>query len=121
MTRACDLRVLLGEDSIKRIVSSMDSIPSFPSLYAEIIEELHSANASIQKLGEIVSKDMGMTAKILQLVNSAFFGLRRHVSSPSQAVSLLGLDTIKSLVLSVHIFTELDSNRGLLFRSTVGS
>jgi len=106
---ACALRGLLAEESIKRIVSSMDSIPSLPSLYAEITEELHSPNASIQKVGTIVSKDMGMTAKILQLVNSAFFGLRRHVSSPAQAVSLLGLDTIKALVLSVHIFTQLDS------------
>ena len=108
---ACALRGLLAEESIKRIVSSMDSIPSLPSLYAEIIEELHSPNASIQKVGTIVSKDMGMTAKILQLVNSAFFGLRRHVSSPAQAVSLLGLDTIKALVLSVHIFTQLDSQK----------
>jgi len=106
---ACALRDLLAEESIKRIVSSMDSIPSLPSLYAEIIEELRSPNASIQKVGTIVSKDMGMTVKILQLVNSAFFGPRRHVSSPAQAVSLLGLDTIKALVLSGHIFTQLDS------------
>lgn len=108
---ACALRDLLAKESIKRIVSSMDSIPSLPSLYAEITEELHSPNASIQKVGQIVSKDMGMTAKILQLVNSAFFGLRRHVSSPAQAVSLLGLDTIKALVLSVHIFTQFDSQK----------
>jgi HD-like signal output (HDOD) protein len=108
---ACALRNLLAEESIKHIVSSMDSIPSLPSLYAEIIEELHSPDASIQKVGKIVSKDMGMTAKILQLVNSAFFGLRRHVASPAQAVSLLGLDTIKALVLSVHIFTQFDTQK----------
>lgn len=52
-----------------------------------------------------------MTAKILQMVNSSFFGLRRHVSSPSQAVSLLGLDIVKALVLSVHIFTQFDSQK----------
>jgi HD-like signal output (HDOD) protein len=52
--------------------------------------------------------DMSMTAKMLQLVNSAFFGLRRHVSSPGEAVKLLGLDTIKALVLSMQIFSHFD-------------
>lgn len=107
--RTFALRDLLADDSIKRMVSKIESLPSLPSLYVEIMEELQSLNTSIQKVGNIISKDIGMTAKILQLVNSAFFGLRRHISSPSQAVSLLGLDTIKTLVLSVHIFTQLDS------------
>jgi putative nucleotidyltransferase with HDIG domain len=52
-----------------------------------------------------------MTAKILQLVNSAFFGLQRHVSNPTQAVTILGTDTVRSLVLSVHIFSQFDSSR----------
>ena len=111
VTRTCALRELLADDAVRRMVSNMDSIPSLPSLYAEIMEEIQSPNASIQRVGKIISKDMGMTTKILQLVNSAFFGLRRHVSSPSQAVSLLGLDTIRALVLSVHIFTHFDSQK----------
>ena len=47
-----------------------------------------------------------MTAKILQMVNSAFFGLRRHVSNPADAVSLLGIDIVKSLALSIQIFSQ---------------
>jgi putative nucleotidyltransferase with HDIG domain len=47
-----------------------------------------------------------MSAKVLQLVNSAFFGLRVHVSSPAQAASLLGQDVIRSLVLVGHVFSE---------------
>ena len=43
-----------------------------------------------------------MTAKLLQLVNSAFFGVRREVASPLQAVQLLGLDTVRALALTVH-------------------
>ncbi len=49
-----------------------------------------------------------MTAKLLQLVNSAFFGLRRRVSSPSQAIVLLGLETVKALALSVQIFSHFE-------------
>jgi HD-like signal output (HDOD) protein len=80
-----------------------------PSIYTEIMDELQSPNASIRKVGEIVAKDVGMTAKILQIVNSAFFGLRRHVADPAQAASFLGVDTLKSLVLSAHIFSQLDN------------
>ena len=109
ITRACALRDLLSEDSLRELVSQMSTIPSLPETYTEIVEELQSPNASMKKVGEIVSKDMGMTAKVLQLVNSAFFGLRHHVSTPSQAASFLGVDTLKSLVLSVHIFSQLDN------------
>ena len=55
-----------------------------------------------------MAKDLGMVTKILQLVNSAFFGLRTHVSDPEQAVALLGFDTIKSLVLSSQVFAQFD-------------
>ncbi|HYB21716.1 MAG TPA: response regulator [Thermodesulfobacteriota bacterium] len=107
--RACKMRSLLADDSIKRIIATINTLPSLPPLYVEIMEELQSPGVSIQKIANIVSKDIGMTAKILQLVNSAFFGLQQHVSSPSQAVTLLGIETIKALVLSVHIFSHFDS------------
>ena len=79
-----------------------------PSIYSEIMEELQTPDASINKIGQIIAKDLGMTTKILQLVNSAFFGIPRHISSPEQAVSLLGLDTVKALVLTVGVFSKFD-------------
>ncbi|GMT41943.1 MAG: two-component system response regulator [bacterium] len=109
--RACDLRILLEDESLKSMVTQLDTLPSLPSLYTEIIAELRLDNCSMKKVGEIISKDVGMTAKILQLVNSAFFGLPQHISTPEQAVTLLGLDTIRALVMSVHIFTQFDRHR----------
>jgi HD-like signal output (HDOD) protein len=76
------------------------------SLYTKLIEELESEDASIKRVGEVISQDVGMSVKILQLVNSAFFGIRQHVSSIPQAVSLLGLEIIKALVLSTKIFSQ---------------
>ncbi len=108
VTRACALKDLLGNDSLKRVISQMDSLPSLPTLYAEIMNELQSPKGSLDKVGQIISKDLGMTAKILHLVNSAFFGIPRQISSPEQAVSLLGLDTIKALVLTVGVFSKFD-------------
>lgn len=107
--RACALRDLLSEDSLRNLVSQMSTIPSLPETYTEIVEELQSPEASIKKVGKIISEDVGMTAKVLQLVNSAFFGLRRHVSDPAQAASFLGVDTLKALVLSIQVFSHFDA------------
>ena len=111
LTRAFTLRDLLVNDNLKQLVSQIESLPSLPAIYNEIMEALNSKDASTGKVGEIISKDMGMSAKILQLVNSAFFGLPRRLSNPAQAVIYLGLETIKSLVLSVHLFSQFDQNK----------
>lgn len=113
--RACALRELLGNGSLRRLVTGMQQIPSQPALYAEIRREAESKNASIGTIGAIVSKDMGMTAKILQLVNSAYFGLRGTVSTAEQAVNLLGLDTVQALVLTVHVFSQFAPTHGSRF------
>lgn len=73
-------------------------------------EELRSAEPSLAKIGKLIAADMAMTAKILQVVNSAFFGLRCHVSKAAHAVDLLGLDTIRALVLSTHVFSQFNSD-----------
>jgi HD-like signal output (HDOD) protein len=108
VARACGLRELLADKTLTELVAQMNSLPSLPSLYVEVMQELQSPDGSLQKVGQIISKDVGMSAKILQLVNSAFFGLRRHVSSPSEAAVFLGVDTVRALVLSVNIFSQFD-------------
>jgi HD-like signal output (HDOD) protein/CheY-like chemotaxis protein len=100
------LRDFLSDKSIKSIISQIDSLPSLPSVYTEIVSEMQSDDPAMNKVGQIIAKDISMTAKILQMVNSAFFGLFRKISSPEQAVMMLGLETIKALVLSVKIFSE---------------
>ncbi len=111
LAQAFALRDLLADDKIQKLVSRIESLPSLPSLYIEIMEELQSANTSFKKVGEIIGKDVGMTAKILQMVNSAFFGLRRQISNPQDAVSYLGFETIKSLILSAKIFSQFDQKK----------
>ena len=111
LVQAFALRDILVDDSLKKLVSRIESLPSLPSLYLEIMEELHSANTSFGKVGEIIAKDVGMTAKILQMVNSAFFGLRRQIASPKEAVSYLGLETVKALVLTAKIFSQFNPKK----------
>ena len=65
----------------------------------------------MKSVGQIIERDIAMSAKVLQLVNSAFFGLPQHVASPSQAVVLLGLETVKMLVLTTHVFSQFEERK----------
>lgn len=108
MRRACGLRALLADEQVRKVVTNLKNLPSLPALYQELMDEIHSRDASLKKVAKIIAKDMAMVTKILQLVNSAFFGLRSTVSNPEQAVALLGSETIRSLVLSMQAFSKFD-------------
>jgi putative nucleotidyltransferase with HDIG domain len=107
--RALRLRELLPQEKVGNLLSQTGSVPSLPALYAEIMQELNSADCEIGKVAEIIARDAGMTAKILQLANSAFFGLRGQVSTSSDAIFRLGLDVVKALVLSVQVFSAFET------------
>jgi len=108
--RAGDLEASLRRERIMKVVSRMDRLPALPSLYIEMVEKLKDPEVSLEDVGEIIGRDIAMTAKILKLVNSAFFGLRRQISNPTEAVNFLGLDTVKGLVLSLHAFAQFDGD-----------
>ena len=76
-------------------------------VYAKLLKEIRDPEPNLDDIGEIISRDIAMTAKIMQLVNSSFFGLYQKVESPAKAVKLLGLDTIKALVFGSQIFSEI--------------
>jgi len=111
VNRACSLNKRLGNPQLKSLVSRMDSLPSLPDIYFELVEELRSEDASVDRVGALISKDISMTAKVLQLVNSSFFGLPVHVNDASHAAALLGLNTLKPLVLTASIFRQLEESR----------
>jgi putative nucleotidyltransferase with HDIG domain len=106
VNRAIGLRLLLKDNRLTSIISEMDALPSVPALYLEMAEELQSADPSIQNVGQIIARDPGMAAKVLQLTNSAFFGLRHRVANPSDAVAYLGLDRVQHLFLAVQAFSQ---------------
>ncbi len=108
ISRAFALRDLLKTDELKALVTKIRVLPSLPELYVQVVQELRSPDASTQRVGNLIAQDLAMSAKVLQLVNSAFFGPRQRVNHPAQAASLLGLDILKSLVLIVGVFSSLD-------------
>lgn len=110
LQQAFAMRDLLLNQSVKTVVSRMRSLPSLPTLYGEVMAELRREEPSFQKIAKIISKDVGMAAKILQLANSAFMGTSGRVSGLLAALTLVGLDNVRTLVLSVNVFSQFDGN-----------
>ncbi|MGB7149491.1 MAG: response regulator, partial [Terriglobales bacterium] len=101
--QAFTMRDLLSNQALKTVISRLRSIPSLPTLYQELTAVLRLEDPSLVQIERIIAKDVGMATKILQLSNSAFIGARGRVSSLLQAVSLIGTETVRTLVLSFHV------------------
>jgi HD-like signal output (HDOD) protein len=110
LMRAFALKNLLENPEVKGLVSRLNSLPSLPTLYLQLTDELRQPEPSLAKIAKLISADIAMTAKVLQLVNSAFFGLRCQVSKAGHAVELLGTDIVRALVLTTHVFSKFETN-----------
>jgi len=110
LNQAFSSRDLLSNQALASIVSRMRSIPSLPALYNDLTTALQSESTSLGQIEEIISKDVGMAAKILQLANSAFIAVRGRISSLHEALAHIGTETIRSLALSIHVFSQFDRN-----------
>jgi HD-like signal output (HDOD) protein len=86
----------------------MRQVPSPPRTYFKVIEEIRSPHASLERIGELIAEDPAITAKVLQLANSAVFGLELQVSQPMEAIAYIGLETTKALVLLAHTVSSFD-------------
>ena len=91
-----------------RIVASLceaNQLPSLPKIYQELNTAIADENITSREIADIFSRDMVLSAKLLQLVNSPFFGLNRKISSLTDAINLIGIKKLNNLVLSVHVKT----------------
>ena len=104
--RCLSIEAWLGKPQIKNIVGTLGELPSLPSLYIKIVDTLNDDDVSIEKVGKAISNDITISAKILKIVNSSFFGFDETISDITQAVSVLGIETVKNLVLAIQVFSD---------------
>jgi len=110
--RACQLRDTLKHPAIREILGRIGSLPALPTLYMNLLEVLNRPNVQVDEIARIISQDIGMSTKVLQLVNSTMFGISRHVTTLQTAVTLLGVNFISSLVLTAEVFRAYDHGAG---------
>ncbi len=103
LENACGIRAILNQPELRQLASRSNELPSAPRTYVEIASALGNPNSSSRAVAEIVERDIAISARVLQLVSSGFYGLSRQVSSIAGAVAFLGVEVIKAIVLSVEI------------------
>jgi HD-like signal output (HDOD) protein/ActR/RegA family two-component response regulator len=100
---ACGIRSILDRPELRQLVGGSNELPSAPRTYVEITNALTNPNASARTVADIVERDIALSARVLQLVSSGLYGLARPVTSIGGAVSFLGIEMIKAIVLSVEV------------------
>ena len=104
--RCLQLHELLHQPTLRAVVGRVSKLPSIPKVYAQLQQLLTSDDASVHQVARLISTDAAIAAKLLQLVNSAFFRLARRITGIEQAVNHLGFGAIRNLVLSAEVFSS---------------
>ena len=104
--RPLALRKHLHTQALHQTLAGVTHLPSLPEVFLAIEVEISSPNHSAASVAAIIGRDVGMTAELLKLTNSAYFALPCRVANPLQAVRILGLETLQTLVLRIGIFRQ---------------
>ncbi len=108
--RSLKLRALLYADALRTVVAGMKHVPAVPKIFQAILTELDDQYASAESLADLVSQDVSLTAHLIKLTNSAYFGLPISASTPKQAISFLGFENVKAVVLLGGLFEQFKGN-----------
>jgi putative nucleotidyltransferase with HDIG domain len=111
--RACDLQDRLHNLELRQTLGRVGSLPSPPAAILELRAVIERDDAEIAEVDGVISTDVGMAAKVLQLVNSSFFGLARHVTEVRDALAYLGLNLVHDLVVATEVFRSAEVASGL--------
>ena len=110
LARSFEMQRLLADEKLQAVVSSLDALPSLPLVYQKLTRLLRSEDATVRAVGALIAEDPPMTAKLLQVVNSAFFSVGRRITNTEEAASLVGMDILKGLALVSGIFRQFESS-----------
>ena len=106
------LHGLLSEPGLRSVVGRLRALPTPPRIYTALQNIVNDDNVTLADVAKLVAADAALAARVLQIVNSAFFRLARRISNIEQAVAYLGFAAIRNVAASVEIFTRWPSGSG---------
>jgi HD-like signal output (HDOD) protein len=112
--RCCDLNELLAADELRSLAADVTVLPAAPTTYLALSNALADPHCGIADIARIIEREPTLCAKVLQVANSAFFGLPRAVSSASQAATYLGTLTLRDLALAMETLASAERMKALL-------
>jgi HD-like signal output (HDOD) protein len=89
---------------LKRVVARIDDLPTLPRTVLKITSLINNPRSSASDLANVITDDQVLTARLLRLVNSSFYGFPRRISTVTGAIVLLGFDAIRNLLLTTSVF-----------------
>jgi CheY-like chemotaxis protein len=108
--RCLQLHDLLHGAELRAIVGRIHKLPSLPRIYSALQEAVRSDKITISEVARLVATDSAIAARVLQLVNSAFFRLARRITNIEQAISYLGFTAIRNVAASVELFAQWEAD-----------
>lgn len=102
----------MNQEQTLAAVLHSEELPTLPTVASEIITLTAREDTTLTDIGNLVSKDTALSAKILKVSNSAFYSFPQQISSITQAVSILGINAVRSLVLSFSFLTMKAGKKG---------
>jgi two-component system cell cycle response regulator len=90
-------------------IRTADNLPSLPAVAVQVLKLTQADEVSISEIARVIQQDPALTARVLRIVNSSLFGMSRKVSSLQQAMVVLGLRTVKVMVLSFSLVDTMRS------------
>ena len=104
LERLCSYYYLLHNERIRRMIYKTGALPVLPSIWTRLTEILNSPYSGIDDVAAVVEQDPGLASRLLHTVNSAHFGIARKVVSCSEAIQIVGLEVVRSLMMGIQIF-----------------
>lgn len=106
IVRSFELREQLHDPTLRTLITGITTLPVLPEIYDRLMLELASEDFSIDVVCRIIESDISLSATLLKVVNSPYYGLVRHVESPTHAVNLLGIEVVKNILLSEKVVSQ---------------
>lgn len=101
---------MISKLDVKELIKAAPKLPTLPAVAIQIVKVANDPNTAAEDLSKLLSVDQSLSAKVLRLVNSSYYGVKNKVSSVKQAVVILGFETVRSLALSTAIMDKFGSD-----------
>ena len=95
---------MVDQNRLKKIVGDIVGLPTLPTVLANVTKMMQNPRVSAAQVGTVIQSDVALTAKILKLVNSAFYGFPSRISTVTHAIVILGFNAVRSTAMSVSVF-----------------
>ncbi len=108
---------MMTPEQIKERIKTIIQLPALPTIAMEVVELIDNPRTSAAKLGQVISSDQALTAKVLKIANSPFYGFPRKISTIEFAIIVLGFDALKEIVISISLVSALQKRSDQYFNA----